>query len=394
MLTKMFKYIVLALSVTALIVIVFALVFTDERKRVVYKNNNPIVTPMNQGQADDSEKISNSDPGCQFIPTVPENGAYHGAFVDFGPTEDNVTKEKINRFQSLVQKKIAWAYFSQNWFDGIDFPKEQVDVLKEMRITPFIRLMPRSSLALHQKEEKFTLDNILRGDFDEDLALWAQNARQTNIPLFVEFGTEVNGDWFHWNGRWNGATEQSIHGDPSLADGPEKFRDAYRHIIDIFNKEQTHNVTWFYHINATSSPEQAWNAFMSYYPGDDYIDWIGISAYATQEKNKKPKKFQDIFGPVYKEITTQTKKPIALVEFGIAEKGRSSTKADWIQDAFHSIKEIYPLVKAVSYWQSSWTENGIPFDLRVDSSEQSLGAYKRGISDPYYLESISFDTCK
>jgi len=52
----------------------------------------------------------------------PTEGAYHSAFPDFGGSEDNVTGDPITDFESLVQKRMVWAYFSNNWLEGIQFP--------------------------------------------------------------------------------------------------------------------------------------------------------------------------------------------------------------------------------------------------------------------------------
>ena len=35
---------------------------------------------------------------------------------------------------------------------------------------------------------------------------------------------------------------------PNFPDGPERFRDAYRHIIDLFRKEGVKNITWCFHV--------------------------------------------------------------------------------------------------------------------------------------------------
>jgi beta-mannanase len=90
----------------------------------------------------------------------------------------------------------------------------------------------------------------------------------------------VNGDWFPWNGRWNGAGRTDGYANPDLPDGPERFRDAYRHIVDICRNKGGNNLTWFFHVDVGAWPKQPWNTrFANYYPGDAYVDWIGISDY-------------------------------------------------------------------------------------------------------------------
>ena len=89
------------------------------------------------------------------------------------------------------------------------------------------------------------MDAFLSGQFDADLEQWARDAKAFEKPLLVEFGTEVNGEWFPWNAKWNGA-DSTDYGDPDLYDGMEKFRDVYRRIITICNEQGVKNITWFY----------------------------------------------------------------------------------------------------------------------------------------------------
>ena len=70
-------------------------------------------------------------------------------------------------------------------------------------------------------------------------AAGAAAAKEFDSPLIVEFGPEMNGWWYPWNGYWNGGGETNAYGDSSLPDGPERFRDAYRHIIDVMRKSRS-----------------------------------------------------------------------------------------------------------------------------------------------------------
>ena len=230
------------------------------------------------------------------LKVLPVNGIYHGAFPEFSETEDQVTPEAIRDLEAAVGKPIAWAYFSNNWFiedskgkaiAQIKFPGEAVRTIwgyrTEHRIVPFIRMMPRSSWSKKKPDPVYTMQKIIDGEFDVSLRAWAREARdarvstapEIRIPLMIEFGAEVNGDWFAWNGRYNGGSQTKKYGDPTRADGPERYRDAYRHIIDLFRSEDATNVTWVFHVDAHRSPDELWNNMAGYFPGDDYIDWIG-----------------------------------------------------------------------------------------------------------------------
>ncbi len=251
---------------------------------------------------------------------IPPHGTiYHAANPDFGGTEDNVTSERIKSFEALAQKKIVWAYFSNNWYDHIKFPSAEVNTIHNNEKLPFIRLMPRSNFKEGGPDPIYTMQKIIDGKFDKALIEWAMDAKKIGIPLLVEFGTEVNGDWFPWNGSYNGGGIKDLYGDKNNADGPERFRDAYRHIIDLFRRHGVDNITWFFHVNASSYPKETWNEINQYYPGDTYIDWIGISIYGPQTPDEEYRSFSEMLDQVYPEITKISNKPVAILEWGMTE---------------------------------------------------------------------------
>jgi len=248
-----------------------------------------------------------------------EYGIYHSAFPDFGGTEDIVSTKKIKDFEQLVNKEIVWAYFSNNWYDNIQFPKNSVDIINNEGKIPFIRLMPRTNFDEGGPDPNYTMQKIIDGAFDTELTQWAIDAANTDIPLLIEFGTEVNGNWFPWNGLYNGAGNKTEYGDKNRFDGPERFVDAYRHIIDIFRANEVNNITWFFHIDAYGEPNVDWNKFENYYPGDNYIDWLGVSIYGPQESTEDYIEFSDILDEIYPRLTELSDKPIAILEFAITE---------------------------------------------------------------------------
>ena len=249
----------------------------------------------------------------------PASGIYHSAFPDFGGTEDIVSKERISNFETLVNKDIVWAYFSNNWYNNIQFPSVEVNIIHSAGKIPFIRIMPRTNFDEGGPDPNYTMQKILNGDFDSALTKWAIEAASTHIPLLAEFGTEVNGNWFPWNGQYNGAEKTTEYGDTNLADGAERFRDAYRHIIDICRNNGATNITWFFHIDAYSTPDTDWNSFANYYPGDNYIDWLGVSIYGPQEANEEYQEFSEIMNDIYPDLSNLANKPIAILEFAITE---------------------------------------------------------------------------
>ncbi|MEE9339361.1 MAG: glycosyl hydrolase [Methylococcaceae bacterium] len=390
----------------------------------------------------------------------PENGKiYFGAFADFGGTEDEVSKDKITHFDNLSGKPTAWSYFSNNWYEyqgydripTIKYPEENINTIHNLGKTPFVRILPwtrpkqinhlsettrlsagsdlmgichkvsaydyvnhlisESEWDAHEQhgdwqghcDGSFTMQNIISGKWDENLKQWARDAKSHRddkgevIPLLVTFTIEMNGYWFPWSGIYNGGARKDGYGDKSLADGPERYRDAYRHIINLFKAEKVTNITWFF-IPDTLDPNEDWVKFLiepwnnqkNYYPGDDYIDWIGTNLYGAAAKDYNWTNFSDdlsIKAKAIKDITS--KKPIALMEFGVIEDHPKGTKSEWLEDTFNTLLNgDYLNFKAISYWHDdlgSGTDG-----MKIDSSPKSLATFQRLIKDPRFSSSLNF----
>ncbi len=256
----------------------------------------------------------------KLIPIVGEK--YFGSFPDFCGEEDCVSSTKIGDYETLIDKDLSWVYFSNNWNETLVFPEEAVTTIVNANRVPFIRLLPRSEFEAYRKDPIWDLMDIINGIHDEALVEWAIAAKNTEVNLLVEFGTEVNGSWFSWNGLYYGGGETDQYGDPSFPDGPEIFRDAYRHIISICDAQEADNITWFYHFDVSSDPQEEWNNPVYYYPGDAYIDWLGVSTYGPYSKTDD---YEDLSPSILLEqahdrfLEISTEKPYAVLEFGCTE---------------------------------------------------------------------------
>jgi hypothetical protein len=328
-----------------------------------------ILFSCSSGYSDNKAKI-------KILP--PDNGIYLGAFPDMGSTEDSVTFGRLKAFENLTGQKPVWVYFSNNWFGGIKFPKKEVEIIKDYGSIPFIRLMPRASFSENPLTPVYSLAKISEGIFDKELSKWAADAKKFGDALMIEFGTEMNGNWFSWSGANNG-------------NNPELFKKAYIHIIEIFRNQNADNITWVFHPNCDSEPNETWNTVSAYYPGDEYIDWIGMSIYGAQNLKDDWINIQDTFDAAYNNLALVSKnKPLAVFEFGVVE---NKLKAEWIKTFFELIKnKKYSRIKGISYWHSIWdNEDGSYTNMRLDSSPESLKAYKDAISDKFFQNEIKFN---
>jgi hypothetical protein len=321
----------------------------------------------------------------------PARGAYFGAFTDFNTprefSEDHVSVAKIDAFTRLAGRAPVWVYLAQHWHKGLQFPREKVLAIWRHGQLPYIVFQPDSG-ALYgpgkpqqYPEQTYSLQHILDGDFDPQLRAWADAARDLEIPILMEFGTEVNDDWGPWNGKWNGAGQTDGYGDPTYPDGPERFRDAYRHLVTLFREEGATNVTWFFHADSYGQSED-WNQLHWYYPGDDYVDWVGISDYGSLASNQPIQDFADklVWSHVYDDLAALTQRPMGIVEMGVVDNATHG-KAAWITSAFDTLKSgRFPRLRSAVWWQT----NSPPNDTRIDSSPASLAAFRAAIADPFF----------
>jgi len=318
------------------------------------------------------------------------SGIYHGAFPDLtSPLPVFFESYKINQLETKLVKSLAWVQIQDDFVDGIFFPWEAAEFIGNLSKIPYIRLMPMSRRQQNTGSDPiYSLRNILRGDFDYDLREYARQAKSFGYPIIIEFAPEANGRWYPWNGLWNGGGTTNGYGDPNLPDGPERYRDAYRHVVDLFNYENADNVTWVFHIDSQAKPVAPWNTMAQYYPGDDYVDWIGISVFGAQTVWDYWSSFSEVLDPVYDELAALSiDKPLSIAEFGVIEDPNDpNRKANWLREAMTTIRDgRYPRVQAVSYWhEHSWLPTN-DNNLRLDSSPQALRAYNNLLADPIFL---------
>ncbi len=289
---------------------------------------------------------------------------FHGVYPG-GQTgeEDDITPADLTSYEQTVGKTAAWVYFSNNWYRSRAFPLETAAWIRDAGSVPYIRLMLRDSPEQDRPNRTFTLSRILSGEFDQDFKAWARGARDFGTPLIAEYGTEVNGEWFPWNGVWNGGGTTNRYGDPNVPDGPERFRDAYRRIITLMRGEGASNILWVFHANNDDWPQEAWNRLENYYAGDDVIDWVAVSVYGAQTPQEDWwEEFTPMMDAVYPRLTALAPtKPLILAEFGVTLGNPLGSQSEWARGALTDLIGLrWPRVMGFSWWNEFWQNDDNP----------------------------------
>ncbi len=244
---------------------------------------------------------------------------------------------------------------------GRPFPKSGIDLITEAGGTAII------SLELWNWHETKTprLPQINDGDYDAYFRRWAEAARLDGRRVLLRFGFEFNGDWFSWGGD------------------PKAFVKAWRRARKIFDDVGAVNVAWVWSPNITSHPSTPENSMHAYYPGDAYVDWVGVDGYNWGDGYQvwhRWTSFEKLFTPVLDSLTkTYPDKPLMISEFGCPE-GKPGQKSQWIREAYAYLVRR-PEVRAVVWFHLDKRGEG-ELNFRIDTSAGALGAFNETFASP------------
>ena len=316
----------------------------------------------------------------------PTGLCYTGAFLGWGEYEDNVTLRGLREFETLSGRRAALVPFSVFFGRGGENFSSNLKVIEEYGAVPIVRLMPWGPpYWVPGYESEYDLRLIVQGEFDDFISGIAKEIRAFPWGVIVTFGPEMNGDWFPWSGVYQGGGKRDGFGDPDAYDGPELFRAAYRHVVDLFRQEGCKNVYWLFQVNYDSVPEVQWNSPLLYYPGDSYVDVLGLSIYGEQYQDEPWVSFDVIAQEALEGVKVLLdKKPLILPEWGVGE-WPPHDKAKWYREALERLSDPGGPFRAAVIYSDAWeNDDGTISDLRIDSSKEALEAYRSGIEAPYF----------
>jgi hypothetical protein len=329
-----------------------------------------------------------TEAGLWRVAEPPAGSLYHGVYPghcedpercdtpgEESGEEDNIASRDLTSYSASAgaDVPVAWVYFSNNWGRSESFPNDTAVWIRGQRCVPFIRLMLRTNTDTEEcesskaAEKKYTLEKINAGCFDEQLRAWGLAAKNFGTPLIVEWGTEVNGCWFHWNGKWHGGEK-----------GASLFRNAFRRIVRIIrDKAGARNITWVFHATSAGDPDASaagneWNRICRYYPGDDFIDWVGLSVYGADAplKDAPCVSFETRMNKALAELgELKGRKPLFILEFGAPGNHPGCDTSDgqcqpaqcdagaWAGDALRLLlNNHWPEVRGFSWWNEIWKD--------------------------------------
>jgi Glycosyl hydrolase family 26 len=261
-------------------------------------------------------------------------GVYDGGFPN--------TFAGMEQLEAQIDYKFPIISFYSAWGDKPtqQFPVRMVETIHHMGSVPMITWEPwvvdfderlRKNLPPVAEREYASLAAIAKGDYDFYIVPWAKAAAAYKRPIFLRFAHEMN-DLYRY--PWG----------PQNGNRHEDFIAAWRHVHLVFQKMGATNVLWVW------SPHISMPWFEFYYPGPEYVDWIGTGVlnYGTIASWSRWWSFHQILEKAYPKLTA-LQKPIMICEFGTLAQG--GDVAEWYRQAFYHINHTYSrAVRAVVFF--------------------------------------------
>ena len=235
-------------------------------------------------------------------------------------------------------------------------------------LSRYEHLIPQISIWADEQE----LVQIALGQQDENIEKVAKLLISYQRPIYLRFAGECD------DGRYK---------------DPEAYKKAYRHVVDLFVAHGVKNVSYVWQSIGLKPTFQDRDP-LDWYPGDAYVNWIGISFYQIDKEGYYPDHNRDRV----LEIAREKKLPIMIVESSAIRKTAGQKKLTgqaywnyWYKPYFEFIErnsEVRGFSIIDTNWDSQQQFKRFDWgDARLEEDPVVLEHWRNQLQDPRYLHS-------
>ena len=313
---------------------------------------------------------SGAIPAIEFHPHEQNSVAWY-----LGGFGRDIPEEKLILLQDIIEGKID------------DYLKKQAEILRKYNRPLMFRTINEFNAyaavwLLFGRDGRTSLFDLVNGDGTRTRIFKAARNYENTEEIFRQIG-------------FDNQQAYNNYGDANIPDGPERIRDAWKHIRDIFDEAGTPGITWV----AQAAPEHGapnplfekaknWNIMRYYWPGGNYIDWGGISGYnEVLEKNKNKRGtlywtaqwWKDEIDAVPEEWGAL---PNILYEFSQTAGTQKKDFENWIKTVMSDyLPGDFKNIKAIN-----WIPENIPLDTKLE-----IDIFKKYVTNnPYWQGEFGF----
>ncbi len=280
-----------------------------------------------------------------------------GAYVLVGPHTGADRGQAVANAEKLAGRKFSLEREFYNWNDV--FPNEYDYASRDEGRT----LVLSWNAAYSDGSGQAKWADIVAGNYDSDIIDRANRIKQFGATIYFAFHHEPdNGD----------ANPNNPHNFGTQAD----FRDAWRHIHDIFEQQGVTNVKWTWILMAwTFKQNKPDNKPDSYYPGDSYVDVIAADGYNWHGCVGESGPWLDVpqIFTAWHTFGANHGKPMLVAEWGVGEdQSDPARKAQFISSGLTHFQN-WPDIIGVSWFNTAPNPTCARW---YDTSRASLTAFK------------------
>jgi hypothetical protein len=302
---------------------------------VSHKEEGPVIYPPLKGQ-----KVQ-----------PPESGCYIGFF---GAGDDAEYYES----QIGMKPKIMVPSF-MTVRNARRFPRDTVHKISSAGVIPFIF----KELTIDIRNYGFA--NLTKNsEFREVMKQYAKDVVAFGKPLFVCTMREMNSTYHP-------------HITPWSSKPAKKTNEVWRYIWQIFEDTGANEyATWVWEVIPPETNPRKVRRPEPFYPGDKYVDWIGLSAHSEHGKG-----LSSLASVTYTAMRrNHPDKPIMMAEFGTI---KDYNQPRWIRKAFEWIKSN-PGMKSAHLWDALRYHIG-EIKRNKNLSPESYELLEEILQDPYFI---------
>ncbi|MFG2943796.1 glycoside hydrolase family 26 protein [Streptomyces adustus] len=307
-----------------------------------------LVSACGTGGGDDARAGTTTAPAAHFDASsmLKPSGRALGVVDDKTPWQYGIVTtfaEEAGRAPDIREYYDSW---------GDDFDPEGNAYLWQHGQLPMLALVPSAT----------SLTDIAAGEDDAYIRRLADQIASYDGPLALSFAGEMNGPWNSWGPKHT---------------RPADFVAAWKRVHDVFAERHVTNVIWVWtpHVVDTGTPA----ALRPYYPGDAYVDWVGLIGYYGPIDGVA---FSSLFAPTMRQIADFSDKPVLIAETGVAQSDqkeahirdlfRGAAKAGVIGLVWYDQRKDWPGGKQLMDWRIS-TSTGARAAFQVESGRGGFG---------------------
>ena len=244
----------------------------------------------------------------------------------------------VRALESWQGKRFAVVNLFTSWVeargDGPLF-RTHLPALWRNRNVPMISLwadLPNAAVAAGEFDGELDAFAVRLGRFlaGPDGRLGTGDDRRAYLRLAYE----ANGSWSPYS---------PAHGEPPdpavVQQGVGDFVAMWHRVHDRFvaaglGRAQ---LAWMYSVSTEDScwGDRCYPLTEGMYPGDAYVDWVGIDGYATPSPSGSLKPPGQVFGPMIRRVRAITGRPIGVSEVGVGiDAADAAAKSRWVASYF------------------------------------------------------------